>query len=418
MRLASGEYLELLGKKMVFVDRVVEPWPSNELKGKQKTDGDAWNAKFIKLLLKWGLLEPEVFVAVGVRPGPRQPRSLTIPSCIITLLGGANHRRWRTSSPSSPALRASASSMCTMRCTRPPTPVRRPPPSLSPPPRFRHCSNSRARALQAPLPLARLLRLGRHHPQQGRGLLRRAGVHGLLQEGQRAGWHGRLLRPLPQDGRPDCRGGRRPPRPGSVARDGGEVPGACATLWRSSPARDLAEISQDPPCFFRCFESSCRLGRSHLRTRTTSRSGRDATPTDAGTRSTRTNVGRKWHQCLQHREQQDLEYLSIFCLRQRRTAPWVAELCMRSAAPSAPRLATERTLARPLGRSGSRAQRPRFEGTRREKRRRGCSARGAPRVENLAALGYPREQARVALARCSGSPRARLNAALDLLLEQ
>lgn len=39
-------------------------------------------------------------------------------------------------------------------------------------------------------------------------------------------------------------------------------------------------------------------------------------------------------------------------------------------------------------------------------------------VENLAACGYPREQARVALARCSGSPCVRLNAALDLLLEQ
>ena len=77
MRLACGENLDFLGKKMVILDRVLVPWPSNELKAKQKTDGDAWNTKFIKLLLKWGLLEPEVFVAVGVRPGPRQPRSLT-----------------------------------------------------------------------------------------------------------------------------------------------------------------------------------------------------------------------------------------------------------------------------------------------------------------------------------------------------
>ena len=77
MRLACGENLKFLGKKLVFLDRVVEPWPSKALTAKQKADGDAWNAKFIKLLLKWGLLEPEVFVAVGVRPGPRQPRSLT-----------------------------------------------------------------------------------------------------------------------------------------------------------------------------------------------------------------------------------------------------------------------------------------------------------------------------------------------------
>ena len=38
-------------------------------------------------------------------------------------------------------------------------------------------------------------------------------------------------------------------------------------------------------------------------------------------------------------------------------------------------------------------------------------------VENLAACGFARERARAALARCSGSPRARLNAAFDMLLE-
>ena len=36
---------------------------------------------------------------------------------------------------------------------------------------------------------------------------------------------------------------------------------------------------------------------------------------------------------------------------------------------------------------------------------------------NLEACGYPREQARWALSRCQGSPRARLNGALDLLLD-
>mmetsp|Transcript_35364 Transcript_35364/g.115205 ORF Transcript_35364/g.115205 Transcript_35364/m.115205 type:complete len:149 (-) Transcript_35364:244-690(-) len=38
-------------------------------------------------------------------------------------------------------------------------------------------------------------------------------------------------------------------------------------------------------------------------------------------------------------------------------------------------------------------------------------------VGNLEACGYPREQARWALSRCQGSPRARLNGALDLLLD-
>mmetsp|Transcript_12823 Transcript_12823/g.40952 ORF Transcript_12823/g.40952 Transcript_12823/m.40952 type:complete len:146 (+) Transcript_12823:466-903(+) len=38
-------------------------------------------------------------------------------------------------------------------------------------------------------------------------------------------------------------------------------------------------------------------------------------------------------------------------------------------------------------------------------------------VGNLEACGYPREQARWALSCCQGSPRARLNGALDLLLD-
>ena len=49
----------------------------------------------------------------------------------------------------------------------------------------------------------------------------------------------------------------------------------------------------------------------------------------------------------------------------------------------------------------------------------------SPRLPNLnisgskitEACGYPREQARWALSRCQGSPRARLNGALDLLLD-
>ena len=40
-----------------------------------------------------------------------------------------------------------------------------------------------------------------------------------------------------------------------------------------------------------------------------------------------------------------------------------------------------------------------------------------PHPRNLEACGYPREQARWALSRCQGSPRARLNGALDLLLD-
>lgn len=88
MRGACGEYLDLLGKKLVFLDRVVEPWPSKALTAKQKKDGDAWNAKFIKLLLKWGLLEPEVFVAVGVRPGPASPAPSRYPLALLLYWGG------------------------------------------------------------------------------------------------------------------------------------------------------------------------------------------------------------------------------------------------------------------------------------------------------------------------------------------